>query len=243
MDNPERSYREAGDGVTEIYQTHGVMEAEEYDRLIRAVVPSQPLLLATIVDYMPSHPRRILELGCGTGILTAMVQEECPDAEVIGIDLSPEMLRMAAAKPELKEVRFLAQDLRDAWPEGRYDAIVTSLCLHHVSREDRAQVVRRALRALSPGGRFICGDIYRAGGDWEEELQREIWCRGMKRRGASDDVVRGMIAQREKNLPEFTTVPGFRDILMEVGFDRAVVPFTSGSVGLVVGFVGNPGRI
>ena len=236
MDNLKRSYRKAGDGVTDTHQAHGVMEAEEYDRLIRAIVPSQPLLLDTIVDYLPSHPRRILELGCGTGILTVMVQEEYPDAEITGIDLSPEMLKVAAAKPGLERVRFIAQDLRDAWPTGRYDAIVTSLCLHHVSKEDRATVARRALMTLSPGGRFICGDIFHAGRDWEEEIQREVWCRGMKRRGASDDVVRGMVAQREKNLPEFTTVSEFRDMLVESGFDRAVAPFTSGSVGLVVGF-------
>lgn len=222
--------------MTETDPAHGVMDAEEYDRLIRAVVPAQPLLLATIVDYLPPDPRRILEIGCGTGILTAMVREEYPGAEIIGIDLSPEMLKMAAAKPELEGVRFLAQDLRDAWPEGRYDAIITSLCLHHVSREDRVTVACRALRVLSPGGRFICGDIFRAEHDWEEEIQREIWCRGMKRRGASNDVVRGMVAQREANMPTFTTVSEFRDMLVESGFERAVAPFTSGSVGLVVGF-------
>ncbi|MDK2990242.1 MAG: tRNA (cmo5U34)-methyltransferase [Methanoculleus sp.] len=229
--------------MTETHEVHGVMEAEEYDRLIRAIVPSQPLLLATIIDYLPPHPRRVLELGCGTGILTAMIREECPDAEITGIDLSPEMLEAAAAKPDLAGVEFLAQDLRDAWPTDRYDAIVTSLCLHHVPRDDRVMVARRALQALSPGGRFICGDIFRAEDDWEEQVQKEIWCQSMKRGGASDDVIRGMIAQRDKHSPEFTSAPWFRDMLVELGFGRAVVPFTSGFVGLVVGFAGNPERI
>ncbi|MDD3857242.1 MAG: hypothetical protein PHP43_04250, partial [Methanoculleus sp.] len=56
--------------------------------------------------------------------------------------------------------------------------------------------------------------------------------------GASDNVVRGMIAQREANMPSFTTVSEFRDMLVESGFDRAVAPFASGFVGLVVGFAG-----
>ncbi|KUK62102.1 MAG: Uncharacterized protein XE10_1016 [Methanoculleus marisnigri] len=224
--------------MTETHEVHGVMEAEEYDRLIRAIVPSQPLLLATIIDYLPPHPRRVLELGCGTGILTAMIRQECPDAEITGIDLSPEMLKAAAAKPDLTGVEFLEQDLRDAWPTDRYDAIVTSLCLHHVPQDDRTVVARRALQALSPGGRLICGDIFRAEDDWEEQVQREIWCRGMKRGGASDDVIRGMIAQRDKHSPEFTSVSWFRDMLVELGFGRAVVPFTSGFVALVVGFAG-----
>lgn len=229
--------------MTETHEIHGVMEAEEYDRLIRAIVPSQPLLLATIIDYLPPHPRRVLELGCGTGILTAMIREECPDAEITGIDLSPEMLKAAGAKPDLTRVEFFAQDLRDPWPAGRYDAIVTSLCLHHVPRDDRVMVARRALQALSPGGRFICGDIFRAEDNWKEQVQREIWCRSMKRGGASDDVIRGMITQRDKHIPTFTTVSWFREMLVESGFDRAVVPFTSGFVGLVVGFAENPERI
>jgi len=172
-----------------------------------------------------------------------MIRQECPDAEITGIDLSPEMLKAAAAKPDLKEVRFLAQDLRDAWPTDRYDAIVTSLCLHHVPKEDRVMVARRALQALSPGGRFIWGDIFRAEDDREEQMQREIWCRGMKRGGASDDVIRGMVAQREKHISTFTTVSEFREILVESGFGRAAVPFTSGFVGLVVGFAGDPERV
>lgn len=104
-------------------------------------------------------------------------------------------------------------------------------------------VARRALQALSPGGRFICGDIFRAGDDREEQMQREIWCRGMKRGGASDDVIRGMVAQREKHISTFTTVSEFREILVESGFGRAAVPFTSGFVGLVVGFAGDPERV
>ncbi len=226
--------------MTETHQIHGVMDAEDYDHLVRAIVPGQPLLLATIIDYLPPHPRRILELGCGTGILTAMVREEYPDAEITGIDLSPEMLKTAAAKPDLAGVEFLAQDLRDAWPTDRYDAIVTSLCLHHVSREDRVTVACRALRALSPGGRFICGDIFRAGDDREEQMQREIWCRGMERQGVPGDVIRGMVAQQEKHMSTFTTVSEFREMLVESGFGHAIVPFTSGFVGLVVGFAGEP---
>jgi ubiquinone/menaquinone biosynthesis C-methylase UbiE len=219
------------------HNVHGVMDAEQYDNLIRSIVPCQPLLLSTIIDYLPKNPQNVLELGCGTGILTSMIREVYPEAEITGIDLSPEMLSLASEQSELKGVRFLAQDLRGAWPEGFYDAIVTSLCLHHVPKEDRVLVAQRAAGVLSPGGRFICGDVYRARHDWEEDLQREIWFGRMRHGGASEAVVQGMIAQREKHLPTFTTVSWFRDMLVESGFSRATVPFTSGFVGLVVGFV------
>lgn len=221
--------------MAKTHEVHGVMDAVEYDALIRSIVPIQPLLLSTIIDYLPPNTRRVLELGCGTGILTSMIREVCPDAEITGIDLSPKMLDIASAKQELGKVRFLAQDLRDAWPKGRYDAILTSLCLHHIPKEDRVMVARRAAQALSPGGRFICGDVFRAEHEWEEQVQRDVWCRGMRQGGASDDVIKGMIAQREKNMPGFTTVFWFRDMLVGSGFTRAMVPFTAGFFGLVIG--------
>ncbi|NYT17087.1 MAG: class I SAM-dependent methyltransferase [Methanomicrobiales archaeon] len=217
-------------------RVHGVMDAEQYDQLIRSIVPCQPALLSTIVDYLPPDSRNVLELGCGTGILTGMVREACPDAVITGIDLSPEMLTMTSVKPGLRGVRFIAQDLRDPWPAERYDAIITSLCLHHILPEERVVVARRAARALVPGGRFICGDIFGAEHGWEEQVLREIWARGMRREGAPEEVIMGMIAQREKHMPTFTTVSWFRDMLAGSGFARAMVPFTSGFVGLVVGF-------
>jgi SAM-dependent methyltransferase len=171
-----------------------------------------------------------------------MIHEEFPDAEITGIDISGAMLEKASARPELEGVRFLVQDLRDAWPAGHYDVIVSSLCLHHIPKEDRVVVAQRAVRQLNPGGRFICGDVFRAGTAWEEEIQREIWCRGMRRGGASEDVIRGLIAQREKHMPTFTTVSWFRDMLVESGFSRSIVPFTSGFIGLVVGFTGESGE-
>lgn len=222
--------------TTKHHTVHGVMDADQYDGLIGSIVPGQALLLSSIIEYLPAGSQKILELGCGTGILTEMMLDRCPDAEITAIDLSPEMLSMASEKSSLEGVRFLERDLRDSWPQKRFDAVVTSLCLHHVPYEDRVMVSRRAAGTLAADGRFICGDIFRAEEDWEERLLMEIWCRGMKEGGASDDVIRGMIAQRAKHLPTFTTVGEFRDMLVKSGFDRAVIPFVSGFVGLVVGF-------
>jgi len=216
-------------------KVHGVMDAAGYDQLIRAIVPAQPLLLSTIIDSLPEDCGSILELGCGTGILTGMIREARPRAEITGIDLSPEMLKVASGKLGLESVTFLARDLRDPWPEKTFDAIVTSLCLHHVSPNDRYSVARRAARVLNPGGRFICGDIFRAATDWEERLLTESWVRAMKRGGAPGEVIDGMIRQRAERRPFLSTIEGFRRSLVDAGFSRCWVPFRSGFVGLVAG--------
>lgn len=229
-----RDISDETDDVSSI--SHYSMEEEHYDTFIGGIVPGQPMLLSNILDFLPPNPRKILELGCGTGLLTAMVKKAYPAAEITGIDISPAMLSKAIAKPDLKGITFLAQDIRDAWPGRDFDAILTSLCLHHIPPEERVVVAEKAVRALAPGGRFICGDLFRADHDWEERVQREIWRRNMVVGRVPDHIVRGMIAQWERNLPNFTTVSWFRDKLLEVGFSRATIPFTSGIVGLVIGF-------
>jgi tRNA (cmo5U34)-methyltransferase len=216
--------------MTKGERIHGAAEAADYDHLIGDIVPGQSLLLATILDYLPDNPRRVLELGCGTGILTEMILDRFPGTEVAGIDLSPEMLHIASAKPALRGVKFIEGDLRDAWPPGPYDAVVTSLCIHHVSPEERAGDV------LSPGGRFVCGDVFRGETDWEERILSDNWLRGMKAAGVPEEAISGMAAARKERMPELRPVSWFRESLLDAGFPRVMVPFTAGFVGLVVGF-------
>ncbi len=225
--------------MTTTNKVHGIMDAGQYDDLIRTIVPSQPLLLSTIIDNFPGNCKRILELGCGTGILTAMIRAAQPVAEITGIDLSPEMLEVASEKPGLEGVNFLARDLREPWPEGKFDAIVSSLCLHHIPPGDRKVVVQRATSALTHCGRFICGDIYRAANDWEEQVLTESWARAMKREGAPVDVIEGMLRQRAGRISELSTIASFQNDLTQAGFSRVWVPFRSGFVGLVVGEIPN----
>ncbi|MCU0631757.1 MAG: class I SAM-dependent methyltransferase [Methanolinea sp.] len=216
-------------------QVHGVMGAAQYDHLIRAIVPGQSLLLSTIIDNLPVNCKKVLDLGCGTGILTGMIGDAFPGAEIIGIDLSSDMLEVASDKSNSKGVSFIAQDLREPWPEGKFDAIVSSLCLHHVPPSDRRSVAQRAVTALNPAGRFICGDIFRAGQEWEERMLTVSWVRAMKREGAPNTVIEGMIRQRAGRLPELSTISDFQKSLLDAGFERSWVPFTSGFVGLVAG--------
>ena len=222
--------------MTEPERIHGVTAAGEYDHIIGNIVPSQSLLISTTLEYLPDNPGRVLELGCGTGILTGQILERSPGAEITGIDLSPDMLRIASEKPALRGVHFIAGDLRDAWPAGPYDTVVTSLCIHHVSADERASVVKRAYEALSPGGRFVCGDVFRGESDWEETIFMEHWLSGMRKSGIPGEVIRGMNVARKERLPELRPVSWFRNVLLETGFSRVMIPFTTGFVGLVVGF-------
>lgn len=220
--------------MTDKEHIHGVMEAEEYERVITAVVPHQGEMIRMALRYLPAGSKSILELGCGTGLLTEKLFKTCPKAAVTGIDISEEMLAVARKKPGLSGALFLARDIRRAWPGRGYDAIVSSLCLHHLSLQERGKVIHRACRSLRPGGRFICGDIFRAEEEWEERLLTGVWQKSMQEAGASETVVTGMLAQRTRRLPKLSTVSSFKDRCRSAGFTRVSVPYLAGFTGLVV---------
>ncbi|HUJ26194.1 MAG TPA: class I SAM-dependent methyltransferase [Myxococcales bacterium] len=98
---------------------------------------------------------RVLDVGCGTGLVTRHVR----DAEVIGLDLSPQMLALARAKRPGR--RFLEGDFHSPLPTpaGKYDVIVAASCLEFC--RDMALFCRNAAAALNPGGRLLFAPVHR----------------------------------------------------------------------------------
>jgi trans-aconitate methyltransferase len=103
-----------------------------------------------VVDLLaPKAGERILDIGCGTGHLTAEIA--AAGAEVLGIDSSAEMIAEATKKhPGL---RFKVMDAREIRLEQNFDALFSNAALHWIKEPER--VVEGVARALKPGGRFV----------------------------------------------------------------------------------------
>lgn len=113
---------------------------------------------ALLKRYLPDVPRpRVLELGCGTGIITLQLVRA--GAEVTALDLGERMLRLARQKAKAAgaRVEFLFGDAEDPFVAGDgFDAIV---CRHLVwTLPDPAGAFRRWRVALKPGGRVLIID-------------------------------------------------------------------------------------
>jgi trans-aconitate 2-methyltransferase len=105
---------------------------------------------ASLVDLLaPQSGERILDLGCGTGHLTADIAKT--GAMVVGLDHSTEML--AQARTAYPQIEFLQGDARDFVFDRPFDGIFSNAMLHWVRPPDA--VVRRVRDALKPGGRFV----------------------------------------------------------------------------------------
>jgi trans-aconitate methyltransferase len=97
----------------------------------------------------PQPGERILDLGCGTGHLTAQIAES--GAHVVGVDRAESMI--AAAQREYPKLQFQTADARDLPFDQQFDAVFSNAALHWVHEPERA--VRGIARALRPGGRFV----------------------------------------------------------------------------------------
>jgi trans-aconitate 2-methyltransferase len=95
-------------------------------------------------------PRRVVDLGCGEGALTASLAQRWPDASVTGVDSSATMLAAAAAHAMPGRVEFTAGDVSDWEPGGPVDVVVSNAVLHWVPGHDR--IMSRWAGWLSPGG-------------------------------------------------------------------------------------------
>jgi trans-aconitate 2-methyltransferase len=114
------------------------------------------------------EPRRVVDLGCGPATLTALLAQRWPDADVLGVDASEEMVAAAAGVPG---VRVERGDLRDWQPEGPVDVLVSNATLQWVP--GHLDLLPRLVAALSPDG-WLALQVPGNLAEPSHELRREL---------------------------------------------------------------------
>jgi tRNA (cmo5U34)-methyltransferase len=126
-------------------------EPDSYLGRIRAALPRYDELQDRAVEAIEARPRRVLELGIGTGETTRRLLERFPDAEVTGLDASPEMV--FRAREMGIEVRLARME--DPLPDGPWDLVVAVLAVHHLDPGQKQDLFRRVREQSSA---LVLGD-------------------------------------------------------------------------------------
>jgi ubiquinone/menaquinone biosynthesis C-methylase UbiE len=104
-------------------------------------------------------PRRVVDLGCGTGRLLEALLPRLAGAELVGIDPSQGMIAVArtrfAAEPRVRLEVATAAHLPLA--DASADVATTTMSFHHWDHQDEA--LREVVRVLAPGGRLLLADV------------------------------------------------------------------------------------
>jgi ubiquinone/menaquinone biosynthesis C-methylase UbiE len=122
-------------------------------------VPVQQTALQLALQLLP-HPRRILDVGCGTGRLLRQARPRYPTAELVGVDLAGQMVATAsAATPTRLAVRYVhgrAECL--PFTNEVFDLIFATLSLRHWT--DLPAGIAEIGRVLTPGGVVVLADVF-----------------------------------------------------------------------------------
>ncbi len=173
--------------------------ADAYDRARRKLVPCFDEFYRVAVAQLspasvstpntpPSVPIEVLDLGAGTGLLAALVAAAYPLARITLIDVAPAMLARARERfaAQSDRVRFVVADYAQMPLEGRYDAIVSALSIHHLEHERKRELFRRIHGALKPGGVFVNADQVAGATPAVERRNRESWLERTRNLGIAE---------------------------------------------------------
>lgn len=154
---------------------------DTYLEQIRAEVPGYDELQDQAIAAVPFPPERVLELGMGTGETTRRLIEAYPEAWVIGLDSSADMVFRAR---EMYDDVQLAR-MEDPLPDGPWDLVIGVLSIHHLTSDQKKNLFRQ-VRAQARS--FVIGDVVRAAVETtpidpsydfpEKAVDLAQWCEG-----------------------------------------------------------------
>jgi len=135
--------------------------AAQYDSQRVHVIPDIQNFYGSAVwaAECPKKNPSILDIGAGTGLLSAMILEKFPRSDLTLLDISEKMLAVARERfREKKNVHYRTGDYSTIDLGGSYDIICSALSIHHLESPDKRKLFDRIYRALPPGGVFINAD-------------------------------------------------------------------------------------
>lgn len=171
LEYPEYYSSQNFHGIEGGYLTSGA--AVTYDPVTQYVLlPNEDWNREAVVKAVTRKPSKIIDLGCGTGSTTLMLKQAFIDAEVVGLDLSPQMLVMAEYKAQqvgldIQWQHGLAEET--GFADGEFDLVTASLLFHETPPKIAKAILKEAYRLLSTGGQIIILDGH------QKTLRQTTW--------------------------------------------------------------------
>jgi len=194
--------------------------ADQYDQQRRKIIPCFNDFYQTAIDLIPfssSDSFKFLDLGAGTGLLTAFIISAFPNATVTLMDLSKKMLEKAMERfSSNKRINFLIMDYSHSTLPGEYDLIVSAMSIHHLMDNEKKSLYQRIFDALKFGGIFINADLVKGETAKVEQKYQDMWMNWIKETGLSQNELSKIINRMQYDRPSFLTIQ--LQWLKEIGF-------------------------
>ena len=157
---------------------HFEEEAKKYDEIILTLIPNYKQMVEVLVSILPFRPDQtfcVIDLGCGTGTISRKIKDAFPNINLTCVDIAKNMLDIASAKNGSNTILIQADFNTFDFPQ-KYDAIVSSLALHHLEKdEDKQGFYDRIFEALNDGGIFINIDVVTSDDSLLQQVYLQKW--------------------------------------------------------------------
>jgi len=135
-----------------------------YDLLMQVFMRESTFKRRLVEQANIRKGHRLLDIGCGTATLIILIKKVHPEAEVIGLDGDPEILKRAGKKVKEAGIDIkldLGMSFELPYPDRYFDRVVSSLVFHHLTVENKVRTFREIFRVLKPGGELHAADFGR----------------------------------------------------------------------------------
>jgi tRNA (cmo5U34)-methyltransferase len=179
--------------------------SETYDRDRRLLIPCYEDFYAIPLEIIPFHQDRefrVLDLGAGTGLLSAAVAARYPQALLNLIDISPAMLSIAKkrfAGSNAGRVTFQVMDYGKEPFTGIYDLAISALSIHHLPDDSKECVFKKIHNALKPDGMFINADLVQGENTVADKICTDTWLRKVRKSGISEEALKAALERTKED--------------------------------------------
>lgn len=159
----------------------------------------------------------ILDVGAGTGLLSAFLMEKYPGASFTLIDISEKMLDMAKERfTGNSNVKYIAADYSRYDFAEKYDMVVSALSIHHLEDEEKKDLYKKSYSILKDNGVFINADQVHGETPFIENLNKTTWRQYVENSGLTEEEI--MAGYERTKLDKDSKLDLQLDWLKEAGF-------------------------
>ncbi len=181
-----------------------------------------------LLSFDDQKPLRILDLGAGTGLLSAHVLASYPHAEMTLLDASEKMLSGAKERfAEQKKIHFKICDFSKTFPTGPFDTVISALSIHHLDDKNKQFLFSRIYKALCPGGIFVNADQVKGSTEKVQKKNYQLWCDSAFKLGA-DERELATANERMKIQDQLSTIEDQLVWLQKAGFTDVDCTYKNG---------------
>ncbi len=210
----------------------------KYDADIRRVIPGHEDLHKEIENFVTDYTKsnkisRVADLGIGTGLTSERILKLTPDAELIAIDFSDQMIEGAKKRLASYNVKYRFGDYSEINFGENFDIVTSVIGIHHQNTGGKKKVFKKVYDSLKKGGVFMFGDLvtYR---DKEEAAYNDAKHYALMVKNAEDEKSLREWAYHHKFLNDLAPIEDQIKWLKAVGFKHVTVTFQYLNTALII---------